>query len=80
MEQPKENGRLSLDLYQRAAELRRSGNRAVAKAQARNRALGIPNAYSHHGRLYFELPSGEITDDAPFSNAVASDSSDRQAR
>ncbi|MEM6784892.1 MAG: hypothetical protein AAF624_14315 [Bacteroidota bacterium] len=67
MEQPKENGHLSLDAHREAAELTRIGNRAVAKAQARNRALGIPNAYSHHGRLYFELPSGEITDEDPFA-------------
>ncbi|MEM8559023.1 MAG: hypothetical protein AAGG50_14475 [Bacteroidota bacterium] len=47
---------------------------------ARNRALGIPNAYSHHGRLCFELPSGEITDDDLFHNDLASDSSDYSPR
>ncbi|MEL6770396.1 MAG: hypothetical protein AAFP18_04960 [Bacteroidota bacterium] len=56
MEQSKENGHLSLDAHREATELTHIGNRA----------LGIPNAYSHHGRLYFERPSGEITNEDPF--------------
>lgn len=67
MEQSEEKGPLSFEAHREAAELTRIGNRAVRKVQARNRALGIPNAYSHHGRLYFELPSGEITDEDPFA-------------
>lgn len=57
---------LNLETLRKAAELRRIGNRAVRKAQEENRRLGIPNAYSHNGRLYFELPSGEITEVDPF--------------
>ena len=57
---------LDIETYREAAELRRIGNRAVRKAQAENRQLGIPNAYSRRGRLYFELPSGELTEDDPF--------------
>ena len=63
--------KLSLMLYREAAELRRIGNRAVRAAQEKNRRLGIPNAYSHEGRLYFELPSGEITEVDPFAEALA---------
>jgi hypothetical protein len=60
------NAELDIETYREAAELRRIGNRAVRNAQAENRRLGIPNAYSRRGRLYFELPSGEITEDDPF--------------
>ena len=58
---------LSLETYREAAELRRIGNRAVHEAQEENRRRGVPNAYSHGGRLYFELPSGEITEEDPFT-------------
>ena len=34
-----------------SAHLVRIGNQAVREAQARNRALGIPNWYSLNGRL-----------------------------
>lgn len=61
---------ISLQTYRESAELRRVGNRAVRKAQAENRRLGIANAYSHNGRLYFELPSGEITEDDPFGEVM----------
>jgi hypothetical protein len=42
------------------------GNRAVKRAQEENRKLGIPNVYSKNGKLYFELPNGEITTEDPF--------------
>lgn len=57
---------LSIETYREAAELRRLGNRAVRAAQEENRLLGVPNAYSHQGHLYFELPGGEITQQDPF--------------
>ena len=61
-----EEEKLDLDIYREAAALRRIGNRAVRKAQEENRSQGIPNAYSRRGRLYFELPSGELTEEDPF--------------
>lgn len=61
-----EKKELDAEIYRKAAELRRIGNRAVRKAQEENRRLGIPNAYSRRGRLYFELPSGELTEEDPF--------------
>ncbi len=51
-----------------AMELQRIGNIAVQRAQEENRRLGIPNAYSRNGKLYFELPNGEITEENPFEN------------
>lgn len=59
-----------LETYKRAAELLRIGNRAVQKAQERNRRLGIPNAYSKDGVRYYQLPNGEITMKNPFTESA----------
>ena len=56
----------SVSLYHWMFELTQIGNTAVQQAQAGNRRQGIPNAYSHRGRLYFELPTGELTLQNPF--------------
>ena len=56
---------LSLDTYKQALELLRIGNRAVKRAQMENRKKGIPNVYSHNGKLYYELPNGELTKEDP---------------
>jgi hypothetical protein len=53
-------------LQEESIQLRRLGNRAVRKAQAENRKLGIPNAFSRQEKVYFELPSGQITEENPF--------------
>lgn len=53
-------------LQEESVQLRRIGNRAVRKAQEENRRLGIPNAFSRRGKIYFELPSGRITETNPF--------------
>ena len=39
----------------------RIANKAAHQAQEENRKLGIPNAFSRNGILYFELPDGTIT-------------------
>ena len=44
-----ENGKVKPETLIKAAELQRIGNRAVKKAQAENRKLGIPNWYSIDG-------------------------------
>jgi len=56
---------LSLDTYKQALELLRIGNRAVKRAQEENRKRGIPNVYSYNGKLYYELPNGELTKEDP---------------
>ncbi len=58
-----------LETYKNAAEMQRIGSRAVRKAQEESRRLGVPNVYSLNGKLYFELPNGEITDKNPFETA-----------
>ena len=57
---------LPIEIYRNAAEFQRIGSRAVRAAQEENRRRGIPNAYSRNGRLYYQLPNGEITDKDPF--------------
>jgi len=47
-------------------EIERIGMDAVERAQEETRRLGIPNAYSRNGTLYFELPDGTITQEDPF--------------
>lgn len=46
--------------YQRALEMQRIGNAAAHKAQANNRAKGIPNFYSVGGRIVSDV-EGEVS-------------------
>ena len=47
-------------------DILRIGNRAVKKAQDKNRRRGIPNVYVQNSRLVYELPNGRITTVNPF--------------
>ena len=51
----------NIETYRRSVEIRRIGNSAVRRAQEENRKLGVPNVYLRNGRLYYELPNGELT-------------------
>jgi len=57
----------NIETYLRCIELQRIGNRAVRKAQEENRRRGIPNVYSRNGKIYYELPNGELTGDDPLN-------------
>ncbi len=57
---------LDVATYARAAEWMRIGNAAVKKAQEESRRLGVPNVYSINGRLYYELPNGELSLEDPY--------------
>jgi len=46
---------------QRASEYLRVMRLAVEEAQAESRRLGVPNVYTINGRIYYELPDGELT-------------------
>ena len=59
---------LSLEIYKKAREFLRIGNRAVIKAQEENRKKGIPNVYDINGHLYYELPNGELTKEDPMQS------------
>jgi hypothetical protein len=57
---------LRRETYQMALLFQRIGTRAALRAQAENRALGIPNSFTRDGKLYYELPDGTITQENPF--------------
>ena len=61
-----EKVKLKEETLRRTFEIMRIGNSAVRRAQAENREKGIPNVYSKNGKLYFELPNGEMTSKNPF--------------
>ena len=42
-------------------EILKIGNKAVKKAQEKNRQKGIPNVYCINGKIVFELPNGKLT-------------------
>jgi hypothetical protein len=51
--------------YQMAQAFTRIGRRAVQQAKERSRQLGVPNVCSINGRIYYELPNGELSLDDP---------------
>ena len=53
--------KLNGDVHEEFNAVQRIGNWAVVQAQEESRRLGVPNVYSHRGRVYYELPSGELS-------------------
>jgi hypothetical protein len=58
--------KITLETYQMAARMTKIMYTAVKKALDTNRALGIPIVFSRNGKIYYELPNGEITTESPF--------------
>ena len=56
------------NIFELTAEITKIGNRAVKKIQEKNRRLGIPNVYAKQGKIYYQLPDGEITSQKPRNN------------
>jgi hypothetical protein len=54
------NNDAELKLFRAASEWSRIASSAANKAIEENRRLGVPNVYSINGRIYFELPNGEL--------------------
>lgn len=52
-----------------STELTRLGNRGVRKAQEENRRMGIPNVYYKFGKIYYQLPDGDIITEKPKESA-----------
>ena len=53
-------------LYKFLMDLLKIGNKAVQKAQEKNRKKGIPNVYAKNNKAIFELPNGKMTTVNPF--------------
>lgn len=58
------------ETYLQLLEVRRIGSRAVRAAQEESRRLGVPNVYSIHGILHYELPSGELSTRDPWAEST----------
>jgi hypothetical protein len=56
---------VGLEAYELAAEFTRLGREAVAEAKEESRRLGVPNTCSINGRIYYELPNGELSLEDP---------------
>lgn len=60
---------LDIASFTRLDRILRIGRQATLKAQEESRQMGVPNVYSIDGKLYYELPSGELTTEDPFAEA-----------
>jgi hypothetical protein len=54
-----------IKLYQKAALYSKLFNEAVKEAQEDNRQKGIPNVYALNGKIFYELPNGDIVTELP---------------
>jgi hypothetical protein len=59
------NNPIDAEALRTAAEWTRVGREAVQAAIEENRRLGVPNVYSINGRIYYELPNGELSLEDP---------------
>lgn len=60
--------KLSAETYATIDQIVRIGNVAVAKAQEESRRKGVPNVYSINGRIYYEMPTGELSAIDPYTD------------
>ncbi len=49
-----------------ADEIQRIGNEAVQEAQDNLRRQGIPLCFERNGRIYYEMPDGQIQTENPY--------------
>lgn len=52
---------MSSDPFDRFEDFLKIAKQAVLDAQEESRRLGVPNVYSINGRIYYELPNGELS-------------------
>ena len=55
-----------LELFQEAFFIQEVGNEAVKNAIDSNKKKKIPSVSSRNGDIYYQLPSGKITQESPF--------------
>jgi hypothetical protein len=55
-----------LEQHETIEEYLRIARQAVSDAQEESRRLGVPNVYSINGRIYYELPNGELSLNDPW--------------
>lgn len=54
------------EAYARLHDLIRIGSVAVQEAIKESRRMGVPNVYEFNGRVYYELPNGELSLEDPY--------------
>ncbi|MBC8111840.1 MAG: hypothetical protein H7Y04_12335 [Verrucomicrobia bacterium] len=59
-----------LETYQMAALYVNLFGKAVKEAQDEIRKRGLPIVFSKNGKIYYELPNGEITTENPLKNTT----------
>jgi hypothetical protein len=60
------NPEKTAEAYARLDELMRIGSVAVQEAIEESRRMGVPNVYEFNGRVYYELPNGELSLEDPY--------------
>lgn len=53
------------NLYLESQNILRIANKAVQKAKAGNKTMGIPEAFCKNGKVFYLLPNGKITSQKP---------------
>ena len=58
----------SSSVYKDAFYIQKIGNKAVNFVLERNKKKNIDSVFSRDGKIFYKLPSGEITEKSPFKN------------
>ena len=58
----------STSVYKDAFYIQKIGNKAVNSVLERNKKKNIASVFSRDGKIFYKLPSGEITEKSPFKN------------
>jgi hypothetical protein len=61
----------NLALYQTASLYTNLFNKAVSEAKEEIRKNGLPIVFNLNGKIYYELPNGEITTESPFEKILS---------
>ena len=57
---------LTPEVRARLDKLSQLAKEAIAEAQEESRRMGVPNVYEFNGRVYYELPNGELSLEDPY--------------
>ena len=58
--------KLTPEVRARLDKLSQLAKEAIAEAQEESRRMGVPNVYEFNGRVYYELPNGELSLEDPY--------------
>ena len=61
----------NIETYQLTSLYTRLFNKAVSEAKEEIRKNGLPIVFNLNGKIYYELPNGEITTESPFDKGLS---------